>query len=110
LLAEIHESFKAMVRDRRASKLKAKEQDLFDGSFWTGRKALALGLIDAIGHREAVLRAKFGDKVEIDEMSPSKGFGARMLGLGSRHALATEFAEAAFAAVEERALWQRFGL
>jgi len=110
LLSEIHESFKAMVRARRAGKLKAKEQDLFDGSFWTGRKALSLGLIDAIGHRDTVLKAKFGDKLDVNEMSPAKGFGARLLGLGSRHALATDFAEAAIAAVEGRALWQRFGL
>jgi serine protease SohB len=110
LLSEIHGSFKAMVRARRAGKLKAKEQDLFDGSFWTGRKALNLGLIDAIGHRDAVLKAKFGDKLEVNEMSPSKGFGARLLGLGTRHALATDFVDAALTAAETRALWARFGL
>jgi signal peptide peptidase SppA len=114
LLDDIHESFKAMVIERRKGKLKAPEKQLFDGSFWTGRKALELGLIDGLGHARAMLRARFGDKVEIRDISAPKSFGQRWLGLGAmqagRHALATEFGDAALTALEQRALWARFGL
>ncbi len=68
ILADMHESFKAMVRERRFGKLSAKDKDLFTGAYWTGRKALALGLIDGLGHMEATMKRKFGDKavVEVD--------------------------------------------
>ncbi len=110
LLSEIHESFKNLVRTRRASKLKAKETDLFNGTFWTGNKALKLGLIDGIGHMNEILKSKFGDKVEIHEKSAAKSFGQRWLGLSTRHDLAIELGEATLASLETRALWQRFGL
>ena len=114
LLGDIHQSFKAMVSERRRGKLKASEKQLFDGSFWTGRKALELGLIDGLGHARSMLKARFGDKVEILDISTPKSFGQRWLGLGGvqsgRHALATEFGDAALTALEQRALWARFGL
>ena len=110
MLGDIHESFKAEVRSRRAGKLKAKETELFDGSFWTGRKALSLGLIDHLGHLTETLKMKFGSKVEINEIKESKGLGARWLGLGARHGLATEFVDLGLTALEQRALWGRYGL
>ena len=110
MLGDIHESFKAEVRSRRAGKLKAKETELFDGSFWTGRKALSLGLIDHLGHLTETLKMKFGSKVEINEIKESKGLGARWLGLGARHGLATEIVDLGLTALEQRALWGRYGL
>ena len=105
LLEEIHQSFIAEVKARRGTKLKD-DEDLFTGAFWTGRKALELGLIDGIGHLESELHRKFGDKVEITEISAPKGWGLKRLGFGA----ATELPEAALNALEQRALWQRFGL
>ncbi|MEO6609743.1 MAG: S49 family peptidase [Aestuariivirga sp.] len=105
MLEEIHQSFIAEVKSRRGTKLND-DADLFTGAFWTGRKALELGLIDGIGHIETELRRKFGDKVEITEISAPKGWGLRRFGLS----LATELPEAAFNSLEQRALWQRFGL
>jgi signal peptide peptidase SppA len=55
---------------------------------------------------EVRARRKFGDKVEITEISAPKGWGLRRFGLS----LATELPEAAFNAIEQRALWQRFGM
>jgi signal peptide peptidase SppA len=49
-LATIHEDFMNLVRDRRGKRLKGDEAELFSGAFWTGRKALELGLIDGIHH------------------------------------------------------------
>ena len=110
MLGDIHESFKAEVRSRRAGKLAAKESALFDGSFWTGHKALSLGLVDGLGHLTETLKTKFGSKVEITEMKESKGLGARLFGMGARHGLATEFVDAGLTSIEERALWGRYGL
>jgi signal peptide peptidase SppA len=106
LLVEMHDSFKGWVRSRRGTKLSGKEKDLFNGSYWTGSKAKALGLIDGIGHREAIMTAKFGEKVEFKSISLSQGWGLRRFGLD----LASQVPEAAFDALENRALWQRFGL
>lgn len=105
MLEEIHQSFIAEVRSRRGGKLKD-DSDMFTGAFWTGKKAMDLGLIDGIAHLETELRRKFGDKVEITEVSAPKGWGLKRLGLGA----AMELPEAALNAVEHRALWQRFGL
>ena len=110
ILEEMHESFKALVRSRRAGKLKAKESELFNGSYWTGVRAEKLGLVDGLGHITSILKAKFGDKVEINEIKESKGLGARLFGMGARHGLATEFVDLGLTALEERALWGRYGL
>jgi signal peptide peptidase SppA len=106
LQEDVHEGFKAYVRDRRAGKLKAEDAELFTGAFWTGKRGLELGLVDGLGHMYEVLRRKFGEKVEIVEISAAKGWGLKRLGFGA----ATELPEAAISALETRALWSRFGL
>jgi signal peptide peptidase SppA len=106
LLAEIHVSFKDWVRARRGSKISGKDKDLFNGAYWTGQSALGLGLIDGIGHREAIMTAKFGEKVEFKTISLVQGFFARRFGLD----FASHLPEAALDALETRSLWQRFGL
>ncbi len=110
MLSEIHDSFKTYVRGRRSGKLKAKEPELFNGAFWTGAKALDLGLVDGIGHMHDVLKQRFGNKVEIEEKTAAKSFGQRWLGMNTRLDLATELGEVALTTLETRALWQRFGL
>ena len=112
LQKEVHESFKAMVRARRAGKLRGDEVELFSGAFWTGAKGLELGLIDGIGDIFSVCRAKFGDKVEFRVVTPRRTwFGWR--GPSSRSdegPVHGQWANELIAAVEDRALWSRFGL
>ena len=60
---EIHEDFIALVKDSRGVRLTGPEKDLFSGEYWTGRKAIELGIADAIGDLRTTLRARFGDKV-----------------------------------------------
>ena len=105
LLSEMHESFKAEVRARRKDKLK-ETKELFSGAYWTGRKSLELGLIDGLGHLEEVLKRKFGDKIEMTEIEAPKGWGLKRLGFSA----AIELPEAILNTLEQRALWQRFGL
>lgn len=115
LQAELHETFKAWVRTRRAGRLKAAEGDLFNGEFWTAAKGLELGLVDALGDVRSVLRARFGDKVVLRGVTERKSWVARRFGLtGGGGALPdldlSGLPGAAIRALEDRAIWGRFGL
>lgn len=112
LQKDIHENFQAMVRAHRGDKLKGKDKELFSGEFWTGAKALDLGLIDGIGDIRSVMREKFGDKVKLRLVGAKKSFLKRRLGLeASWEPSGPEgWAAHALAAVEERLFWNRFGL
>lgn len=107
LQADVHEAFKTLVRERRAGKLRADDKDLFSGAFWSGRQALAKGLVDGLGHMHGVLRNKFGDKLVLRTVAPSQGWGLKKLGFGAQ---VPDFAAQALDALETRALWSRFGL
>ena len=104
---DLFESFKALVRERRAGKLKAGEGELFTGAVWSGRRALEMGLIDGLGEMRQVLRARYGDKVRLVTVGGRRGWLSRRLrpeiGPG-------DWAEGALAALEERMLWSRYGL
>ena len=112
LQSEIHEIFKAMVRDRRGKRLKGRRDEVFSGAFWSAGTAKKMGLIDDIGDMRAVLRAKFGEKVRIRPLAPKKSKLSNLLGLGARggvsvtDGLATEAIEIA----EEKVFWSRYGL
>jgi len=117
LQREIHDSFIALVKSRRAAKLSGPENDLFSGEYWTGQRALELGLVDSIGDLRAVLRERFGDKVVTPLVSAERGWlGRRVpgvgLGRGGLHqaGLAAGLAEDLISALEARALWARYGL
>lgn len=118
LQAEVHESFKQMVRDRREGKLTAPESDLFTGSFWTGAKAQTLGLIDGLGDMRAILKDKFGEKTRLKLVHTSAGlFRRNKNAAGVSHtaspsslSLDTNLVENGLSALETRALWSRFGL
>ena len=116
LQRQIHDDFIALVKARRGDKLKSPENDLFSGEYWGGRRALELGLVDAIGDLRAVLRERFGDKVVTPLISAERGwFGRRVPGVGSRGfglggGLPAGFAEELISALEARALWARLGL
>ena len=49
LQADIHQQFISHVEARRGSRLNGEHEDLFSGAFWTGRRAVELGLVDSLG-------------------------------------------------------------
>jgi serine protease SohB len=115
LQREIHDDFIALVKSRRAGKLTGPQDDLFSGAYWTGRRALEFGLIDAIGDLRSVLRERFGDKVVTPLVSAERGWlGRRLLGTVGEGALAAPLglavAEDLISALEARAIWARYGL
>jgi signal peptide peptidase SppA len=106
LQAEIHDGFKDWVRQRRGSRLKGDDGMLFSGEFWTGKRGLQFGLVDALGELRTTLQARYGEKVHLPLIAPKRGLMQRF-GLGSR---LEEIGPATLAALDERLLWQRFGL
>ncbi len=111
LQREVHASFIGLVRSRRPRL--ADDPEIFTGAFWSGERAVGLGLADRVGDLHAVLREKYGDKVELRTIGGEKGFLRRRLGLsvtGRDGLTPSAIAEAAIGAVEERLLWNRFGL
>lgn len=103
---ELHGNFKEWVRARRGAKLKADDATLFEGEFWTGTKALELGLIDGIGDARADLRKRFGEKIRYRGFAlQGGGFLRRLLGLSQ-----ADYAGDALDAIEARAAFARFGL
>jgi len=109
LQVEVHDSFKDLVRARRAGRLKASEEELFSGAFWTGTHALAYGLIDGLGELTQIMRARFGESVRFVPVTRRQSWLRRRLGL-SAAAEPSAWAGEVLLAVEERALWSRFGL
>jgi serine protease SohB len=110
---DIHEHFIALVRERRGSKLAGSEKTLFSGEFWTAQMAIELGLADRIGDLRSILRERYGEKVRMPLISEGRGFfGRRIPGLGSLEALMRQPGLAAdlLSALEERAVWGRYGL
>src|SRR5690606_8077359 len=112
LQLEIHDTFIDMVRERRGAKM-AEEPDLFTGLFWTGGKALELGLVDALGDMRSFLKERYGDKTRLQLVSAPRGFLGRRLGLsriGNGAEIAALAADGLAEAAQERALWARLGL
>jgi signal peptide peptidase SppA len=114
LQREIHDSFIALVKSQRGTKLNGPENDLFSGEYWAGLRALELGLVDGIGDLRTVLRERFGDKVVTPLISAERGWlGRRVSGVGGgllQPGLAAGLAEDLISALEARALWARYGL
>jgi signal peptide peptidase SppA len=117
LQRDVHDVFIGVVKERRAGRLKGSDQELFSGAFWSGPKAMELGLIDGISDVRTKMRELHGEKVRLKVVPLERGgllsrlrrlpgiFGYQDL---TRGRLA--FAEDLISAVETRALWSRFGL
>lgn len=111
-LEDIHETFRAQVRARRAGKLTAPEDELFSGRWWSGRTALELGLIDGLGDLRTVMRQRYGEKVKLRLVGERRSWWRRRLGFvgADRESAAHDLAGAVIAAAEDRLLWSRYGL
>lgn len=110
LQAEIHDGFKDWIRQRRGKLLKGDESMLFSGEFWTARRGIEFGLVDGFGELRATLQARFGEKVHLPVIGPRRRLLSRFgLHAGTGGGI-DMIGPATLVALEERALWQRFGL
>jgi signal peptide peptidase SppA len=106
---EIHQIFIGHVKAMRGQRLKADDDTLFTGEWWTGLKGLELGLVDALGDLHQVLRDRFGQDVRLKPIAAKRPlFSLPRLGLSAFDG--GSLAGEALAALEERALWSRLGL
>lgn len=96
----IHQAFIDHVKARRGARLDG-EADLFNADVWVGAQAVKLGLVDGVAHLVPKLKELYGEKV-------------RLVPFGQKRSLMQRFGlaatESVIGAVEERALWARFGL
>ncbi|MGY3438744.1 MULTISPECIES: S49 family peptidase [unclassified Marinovum] len=100
LLDQLHVNFISQIKERRGDKL-ADDRDLFTGEIWVGETAHSVGLIDGIGHLDAVMKDRFGAKVKFRRYGKGRTLAQR---------LGMSLAEDALGLVEERAAFARFGL
>lgn len=100
ILEHLHEVFKSQIATRRGAKL-PEGRDLFTGEIWVGETAIQVGLADGIGHVVPKMKEMFGDKVRFQVYGQKKPLlqrlGAQIIGDG-------------MTALEERALYARYGL
>jgi signal peptide peptidase SppA len=111
---DVHDVFIGLVKERRLGKLKAPDDELFSGAFWSASKAAEFGLIDGITDVRSKMRQVFGDKVRLRVVEPERGGllsrlrrapGASGLGKSS-----LAFADDLVSAIETRTLWSRYGI
>ncbi len=101
---DLHKNFIDVVEKSRGSKLKKSEIELFSGEFWSGTKAMDLGLIDGIGDVNQILREKFGEDIVIKKFEKTKSWLSRKLSSSTHHV--DQFANI----LEEKSVWQKYGL
>jgi ClpP class serine protease len=107
---DIHRAFKEHVQLRRAGKIDASDESLFNGDVLTGRMAVNRGLVDGIGELRGVMRARYGDKVKLRPFAAER----RRWPLWRRLSFAAGGPVFAISDVadwiEARLLWAKFGL
>ena len=96
---EIHQNFISYVTERRKDKVQ--EEIAFTGRFWTGKKAIEIGLVDHIGHMVPVMKEKFGDKIKFNSYAKKKKF------LSS---LGAQISGSVMDNIKENSLWGKFNL
>jgi signal peptide peptidase SppA len=107
LQQDVHAMFIDLVKVRRPNL--GDDPDLFSGAFWSGTKAVELGLADRAGDLRSMLREQFGETARILPIPISKGGWLRRR-LGMEAEGADGLVGRVVAVVEERLLWSRYGL
>ncbi len=107
LQGDVYERFKAFVRERRGSRLRIAEEELFSGRVWSGQAAAAIGLVDGLGEMRSVLRERYGEQLRLRLVNPPRQAWWRSLTPGGA---SEALADALLYRIEERLLRSRYGL
>nr|VFK29838.1 MAG: protease-4 [Candidatus Kentron sp. MB]VFK35809.1 MAG: protease-4 [Candidatus Kentron sp. MB]VFK76445.1 MAG: protease-4 [Candidatus Kentron sp. MB] len=92
VLEEIHQQFIDAVKKGRGDRLQGQDDQLFNGLVWSGKEALRLGLVDALGSGGHVARDVIGAEKIVDFTS-KRDLLARVtqrLGVSIGNALSSE--------------------
>ena len=103
---DIFENFREHIRQRRGDRLMASDETLFNGDIWTGKQAVEVGLIDGLAEMRSEMQKRYGTDVRFQHASPRPGIFGRLRG-GTRFGFD---ATGLVAALDEWALWKRYGL
>lgn len=71
---DIHQVFIDHVKAGRRGRLKAPDDVLFTGEWWTGLRGIELGLVDGVGDLHATLRDRYGPEVVLKQIAPKRPF------------------------------------
>ncbi len=108
---DVHEVFIGYVKARRADKLKAADDELFTGEFWTAHRGHGMGLVDSLGDMHSTLRARYGKDVQLKLIAQKRGlFQLPPFGLGRASLVEADLAGEVMAKMEDRTFWSRLGL
>jgi ClpP class serine protease len=110
LQRDLHASFQALVHARRGTRLKGDDAALLSGEIFTGKSALAAGLIDGIGELRGVMRDRFGKDVRLKPIEPDRRRFALLPWRRGRTPDIADLVADIAAWVEDRLIWARFGL
>ncbi len=118
LQADVHESFIDLVKASRGERLTGGVEDLFNGAFWTGRKAVGLGLVDGLGDVRGIMRQRFGEEVDLRLVPAARRGGLLRLLIPNLSAgtalpegrVSLIDADNLIGSLEAQALWGRYGL
>ncbi|WLP92773.1 S49 family peptidase [Gordonia sp. NB41Y] len=79
LQGDLHEAFKAWVRQRRGKRLTVEDASVFSGDVWVGQKAAEVGLVDGIGVMRSVVAERYPD-AEIESVDAPRPLLSRLVG------------------------------
>jgi signal peptide peptidase SppA len=100
LQTPIHQAFIDHVKHARGKRL-SETADLFNADIWVGTQSVDLGLTDGVSHMVPKLKSLYGEKV-------------RLVPLGRKRSLFQRFGlslvDETLGAIEDKALWARYGL
>lgn len=100
LQTPIHQAFIDHVKHSRGKRLND-SADLFNADIWVGQQSVDLGLTDGVAHMVPKLKTLYGEKVRLVPLGRKRSLFQR-LGLS--------LVDETLGAVEDRALWARYGL
>jgi signal peptide peptidase SppA len=100
---DIYQSFIDLVKERRGKKIKLKDDEIFTGAVFSGKKSQEIGLIDEIGDLRSVMTKKFGKKIDFKPISAKKSF---LKSIFSSSILIDKITSK----IEEKFHWSKFGL
>ena len=109
---EIFKNFKGIVLKSRINKINKQNKKIFSGSFWTGKEAIKLGLVDGVGDLKTIMEKKFGEKLRYIPIKPKKSFlkGVLSKSFYSRDLVDTKkIINDMMTYMESRNIWGRYG-